>query len=431
MNSPTRQESMPHKILQIEKKGRFYWLVKYSPKKGVWCNKYAPSSLACESDVEKWFHLEFVPSIEQMASKSEAKSISNILPLWKIYKKNDPNIFNMLGHVNNWIANHEIYDLDIAEHENKVEVCRSFIRGIDRAPYTVRNVVQTLRVIIDDARVEGWIPRKTVNMFREKDVRKVINNGKKITKRAGKNTIALNLEAAMQLISREPKGVYRFQKKMGKGNTSQPVERLANGSPLERRVRYVVALTSGLRDGELSGLEWRDLVGSNISVERQLKLPTRAQRQAGECGTLTDPKLESFRTLPLHPSAIEALKWWREEGWKAWVGREPNDLDPIFSDQGGKHYRPNSARLLRIDLKHAGLPTGFVGKGDGKLFPFEFHALRRTFAQLLEKVGLERSKISALMGHTAGDVTAEHYLDNTNLANAAEELKKLPFVWEK
>ena len=33
-----------------------------------------------------------------------------------------------------------------------------------------------------------------------------------------------------------------------------------------------------------------------------------------------DPKKKGHQIMPLHPSAASALKWWKAQGWKEFVG---------------------------------------------------------------------------------------------------------------
>ncbi len=51
--------------------------------------------------------------------------------------------------------------------------------------------------------------------------------------------------------------------------------------------------------------------------------------------------------------------------------------------------------------------------------------MRRTFASLLDGMGVEQARIAALMGHRAAGVTAKHYLAK-NLEMVRKDVDKLP-----
>src|SRR5205823_10129628 len=72
----------------------------------------------------------------------------------------------------------------------------------------------------------------------------------------------------------------------------------AHGDPLE--AFYVVALATGLRRGELLGLQWAD-----VDLE-QAELRVRKQSQHGERTELKRGK--GRRIVPLAPMAVEALQ---------------------------------------------------------------------------------------------------------------------------
>ena len=132
------------------------------------------------------------------------------------------------------------------------------------------------------------------------------------------------------------------------------------------------------------------------------------ERQLLEELTLAPPKKNSFRQIPLHPRLVLILRGWRKEGWPFLFARAPNAEDPVWPATRGRHegtfYRPASARRLRSDLKAAGLPDTFKGHD------IDAHALRRTFATILDDAGIARHRIGALMGHAGTTVTDRNYI---------------------
>src|SRR6185312_13380297 len=138
--------------------------------------------------------------------------------------------------------------------------------------------------------------------------------------------------------------------------------------PAFRRVWYLTAITTGTRLGEQCGLDWThahlaDGRCSFVSCQAPRAIAhVHIDRQFSRLKTFDAPKKKSFRTLPLHPLTVAALKWWRDHGWRELVGRAPDPLDPIFPARDGTYcYHSNLARYLREDLGRAKRATEIEG----------------------------------------------------------------------
>jgi integrase len=161
---------------------------------------------------------------------------------------------------------------------------------------------------------------------------------------------------------------------------------------------YVLALTTGMREGELLGLRWRDVDLDNDAVE------VRGSLQRVPSGfVLAEPKTaRSRRRVGLTPTAVAALRRHRvrqsEErlslggGWK-------NDLDLVFVDEAGAPI--DASKFLRNSfaplLKRAGLPV------------MRFHDLRHTAATLLLGRGVHPKIVSEMLGHAQIGITLDLY----------------------
>ncbi len=174
--------------------------------------------------------------------------------------------------------------------------------------------------------------------------------------------------------------------------------------PLIRLVWYRVAVLTGLRVGELFGAQWGDIKSQDgmlyFSIERQC-----AQFAKEGYARLDTLKTHAGRrAIPMHSLLHSVLKMWREDGWRAWVGRKPTASDAIFPNADGEHFRPKAAELLRSDLGMMTLPTHALGH------PLEMRSFRRTFTTLLKEFGVEKDTRKELQGHElAKDVLDRHY----------------------
>jgi integrase len=254
---------------------------------------------------------------------------------------------------------------------------------------TVRNVHSTLKTLLDaveviDSGYLKWLPR---NPARHPEVLNCLpDRGRK----SGRTVITVEKEAVEALL-RSP------------------------CVPVERKVRYVVALASGIRDGELAGLTWSMLVTgrhgiAHLLVEQSLKRKKQKGLVLGRTKTRNGE-----RDVPLHPFAQEVLAWWHDEGWGRWTGRKPDASDFIFPGPFGRRCRPRSAELLRRDLVLAG--QSHQVPASGEMYEIQFHSIRATFCTWLADAGVPMEDRASLMGQGGGSVNAEHY--------TAEDLRRL------
>ena len=418
-------------VYATAKNGKTYYVCTYN-QNGRRAIKYAPAMYQSEPEVRAWFEKEFTATKEEEKTpqvQPTAKTIAGLADWWFEYRKEDPELHNRKGYINNWVlgkgrslkhpdlpaTSHPIADMPLEirhnpfndpeitrENDEKFSLCRTWIRSINRAPATVRNIVQTLRTMIDDARAENKISRtNSINYFSDKVVLSAINKGKPVERLIGEeNTIALQHSNVLTILA-------------------------CNTIPSERQVRYWIAFATGLRDSEIAGLQWQDInFGNNtITVDRQLKRGSKGTHITAE---FKPPKKGSYRTIPLHPSAAAVLTLWKNTGWLVYTGRKPNDYDAVLPNQQGLFYHPHSSTFLQKDLKRANISATFRGVG-GKSAPFDFHATRRTFASMCEQAGIDGARVSALLGHKAKGVTAKHYLER-NLEACREAIGKIQLL---
>jgi integrase len=160
---------------------------------------------------------------------------------------------------------------------------------------------------------------------------------------------------------------------------------------------YVLAVTSGLRPGELLALKWEDvdLEAGALSVRRSVS--------EDEDGPVIreETKTSAGRRLELLPVAVEALKKHRlqqnEERLRyrgLW-----RDLGLVFPSTTGTIMRRNNLhrRSYKPLLKKAGLPD------------IRLYDLRHTFATLMFENREQLKLVSEMLGHASVKQTADTY----------------------
>jgi integrase len=161
---------------------------------------------------------------------------------------------------------------------------------------------------------------------------------------------------------------------------------------------FVLAISTGMRVGELLGLRWSDFDADagTLRVERTLS--------AAKSGpAFTTPKSGKGRNVKLPAIATAALKAHRarqnEERLAANTGDGWQDLGLIFpARNGGPLGRTNLTRNnLAPLLKRAGLPN------------IRFHDLRHTAATLLLSQGVHPKLVQELLGHSSVAMTIDRY----------------------
>jgi integrase len=152
---------------------------------------------------------------------------------------------------------------------------------------------------------------------------------------------------------------------------------------------YVLAVTTGLRQGELFRLRWRDV------DLRASALQVRGTA-AGEPKTA-----KSRRQVQLSQTAVEALQRHRKRqaGERLAAGPEWRDEDLVFTNVlgGPLHIGNMTSRSFRPLLERAGVPR------------IRFHDLRHTAATLLLGKGIHPKVVSEMLGHSQVGVTLDLY----------------------
>jgi integrase len=157
-----------------------------------------------------------------------------------------------------------------------------------------------------------------------------------------------------------------------------------------------MAISTGLRQGELIGLKWSDIDWRNrhLQVQRQLQ---RLKEGIG----FTEPKSDSGkRTIVLGKAMMEKLRKHIEiqDLEKSLAGSRWQENDLIFSSTIGTPFEPrNLFRIYKELLKQASLPD------------IRFHDLRHTAATLMFKQGVHPKVVQERLGHSDIALTLNTY----------------------
>jgi site-specific recombinase XerD len=153
-----------------------------------------------------------------------------------------------------------------------------------------------------------------------------------------------------------------------------------------------IAVSTGLRRGELVNLRWADIDFSAEFVTVRNREDFRA-------------KSGHERRVPLAGDALDVLQERHHE-------RDPHDSDPVIIDREGEPVKPDRiTKRFKDMVEEAGL--------DDRL---HFHSLRHTCASWLSMKGVPLRVIQSIMGHSEISVTERYsHLQPEVMSQAMEE----------
>ena len=157
---------------------------------------------------------------------------------------------------------------------------------------------------------------------------------------------------------------------------------------------YVLAIMTGMRQGELLGLHWHEV---NLETET---IHVRSQLKRG--GVLGSPKTDSSRRqIDLPAIAIEALRRQRIRHLheRSEAGASWSESNLVFINSVGNAINPSNLRSRSYVplLKSTRLPV------------IRFHELRHSTATLLLSLGCNPKVVQELLGHSQIGVTMDVY----------------------
>lgn len=173
----------------------------------------------------------------------------------------------------------------------------------------------------------------------------------------------------------------------------------------ELEMLFLVALSTGLRLGEILGLKWCDIDfnSGNLTVNRTLQRVTEISRDGNRESKVIEqlPKTKnSIRTVPIPKNILSKLKDHKLEQSKnrLKLGKLYFNNDYVFCNNLGypiDDKRP--ARNLKSILTKLSIE------------PIKFHGLRHTYATRLFEANVPPKTVQVLMGHYDISITMDVY----------------------
>lgn len=150
---------------------------------------------------------------------------------------------------------------------------------------------------------------------------------------------------------------------------------------------FYTELTTGLRRGELCGLQWQDFDEDDgtLKIVRSVGAPKDGKMTIGETKTN-----KGRRMISLPESTAQRLRERKKTAVSDWIFLDPLHPKELLS--------PAAAyRRMKVILKNCRLPN------------IRFHDLRHTFSTHALTSGVDAKTLSGILGHTNASFTLDTY----------------------
>lgn len=171
-------------------------------------------------------------------------------------------------------------------------------------------------------------------------------------------------------------------------------------------VPMMIAFFTGMRRGEVCGLEWKniDLINDSIAVHQQMLQYGKHDVRIGK------PKTSAgYRTVEIGQELVDVLikEKSRQSKNRLKYGKYYYDSDFVCTNDNGKPVTPNQIKYF------SSLVQNELG------FPFNFHSLRHTHATMLLEAGAKPKEVQVRLGHSKIATTLDTYVHLTTKSKRA------------
>lgn len=187
------------------------------------------------------------------------------------------------------------------------------------------------------------------------------------------------------------------------------------GSNLKYKVAILLDIFSGIRRGELIGLEWSDVDFKNETININKSTQYLPENGIFDKDTKTE---SSNRIVPIPDyitkTLLEYKEWYDEQ--KDICGDKWIDSNKLFIQDDGKPMHPDTiGKWFKLYIEELGLPI------------IKFHGIRHTNATLMIANNVDIATVSARLGHASINTTIKYYVHplEKNMRKAAYVLQDL------
>lgn len=208
---------------------------------------------------------------------------------------------------------------------------------------------------------------------------------------------ALDEDETLRLIATAKKGAYIYAGVKQKWDEN-------DGMVYLRKCYYtaiVLTLASGMREGEIFGLQW-----SNVDLERRaVRIVSNMVTTKTHGEVLDSPKTSaSQRIIPIPRKAVAALR-----EWKQYQKQYANKWCDIFQNANALVFTNSYGKMVCISNFMQRYFRKMIAVAIGEDEIVRFHDLRHTHASQLLRAGVNVKVVSERLGHANATVTMNIY----------------------